>query len=131
MKRSEVVEKRSEKKAQERSAWVSVAVFNERAGWYSDGKWCREVDGDLVDIPEYASGIAEAWLVTEQFVSCKIEALPGFGYRVTVTNNEGIDVEACCDTAPEAICLAALIAVLVDEDEESVEEALICAMDEA
>lgn len=65
-------------------------------------------------VPEYSTGIAAAWQVFEKVDAFyrTINSLPGGRYHVTF--GVGQDAEAIADTAPHAICLAALKAIEVE-----------------
>ena len=119
----------SEPTGKQLDAWVAEAVF----GWVCieggpggggeifwrtpDGKTLEECD----DLPAYSTDIADAWEVVERLRGERI-------YLMRLTN--GTDVYGCwfgsgihdlvyselCDTAPLAICRAALLAKLRESE---------------
>lgn len=66
--------------------------------------------GGLATVPHYSTSIAAAWEVVEKFETFQIEKLWGdYQVRVQKDNNEVVTIVQ--DTAPLAICKAALQAV--------------------
>ena len=102
---------------------IEVIGFNKRV--------VSKIDGlPYAEVPHYSTRIQDAWLVAEKMVSLEpvwvgdshrwftIDApyvdcdvwYAGFRYSIDY-EGEGWDIEAKADTAPLAICLAALKAV--------------------
>lgn len=71
-------------------------------------------------VKDYSTDIRDAWLVFERFDFFHIERVTGYGefYKVTlsVAQEDGTyqEIEAIAETAPLAICLAALKSVGVE-----------------
>lgn len=104
----------------ERDAWVAEVVF----GWGSlgDGRM-RSKDGFMIRaIPEYTTDISAAWSVFEKLRENWLPALQDcdmFGYRVVLQSDSEYRADVggiIAPTAPEAICLAAIIAELLTKE---------------
>lgn len=109
MKRDEIIAKWAELGAREKDAWVESAVF----GGETFGQF-REVNGVRVLIPNYTTDISAAWAVLD-FVR--------LNYTVQLDDKESgnwtLSIrygtwKATAASAPEAICLASIIAELTE-----------------
>jgi len=98
--------------------WESQYIeYGGSAGEYvwvlPDGKWQHEPD-----VPEYSTDIAAAWLVVEKFLPhFRIECFEDSvntdekGWHCDIWTVRGHACAEGCDTAPLAICRAALKAI--------------------
>lgn len=97
---------------------VNVRYFRSRFVWdnvgYINGKPIGDVMG-VVDVPEYSTNISDAWQVVKSLkdkyrVDLVVDVVDCY---VAVMDSENM-YEAFAQTAPMAICLAALKAVGVE-----------------
>ena len=94
--------------------WGSDGPVEE--GWvgFWDDEWCRWIETPNLEVktwnPSAPDGIADAWMVVEKMMHVSIENL-GSKWKVEFSADTHGLYWATADTAPEAICLAALKAV--------------------
>ena len=114
------------KPGRELDALVMRIVFNaEKKDIGDECYWVSEFDGEEVCWPRWFSpstDIAAAWEVFELNGTQGIIAYQGVEYICTLfakwdENGHAVHVKATGGTAPEAICKAALLAVMDGEDE--------------
>lgn len=76
------------------------------------------VNGSNNYLPYYSTSISGAWQVVEKLKGpdmwIGIDTTPDGRYRCMMLNKKGPDADFIADSAPRAICLAALKAVGVD-----------------
>ncbi|GIP02085.1 hypothetical protein J28TS4_04920 [Paenibacillus lautus] len=116
MKREEILAKWESLKPRERDAWVAEVVFKDTNVFNVAEHWfCGH---GMFTLPLYTEGVSEAWEIAEQYPIATVERVEIFegNIEVKATLWEGFDyrepVEATAKTVPEAICKAALLAVL-------------------
>lgn len=110
--RDEIIAKWDGLTPRERDAWVAEVVF----GWtpFKDGRM-RSSDGFMIRaIPEYTTEIFEAWSVFDSFEYGTITRMD-FAYRANIRGIPGF-AAVFKPIAPEAICLAAIIASLQSDE---------------
>lgn len=88
------------------------------------GQWRESVDwwvnGLPSECPDYSTDISAAWQVVEKFYSMTFDRWSNGKefrcYLVTARDGKNCDGMAVADTAPLAICRAALLAVMEDDE---------------
>lgn len=121
MNRSEVVAKWDALSPRERDAWVAEVVF----GATVIGGNVEKIPDGFRPVPRYTAKISAAWAVMESFVDVRVQRyetiMGAFRYGCTISyvvDKVYETVGESADTAPEAICLAALVAKHSDPDAE-------------
>lgn len=126
MKRTEIEAKWNTLTPRERDAWVAEVVFVR-----SKSEQCDRIGGCLkllfgadstckcdkqINVPNYTTDISAAWAVVEAFDYIECARLPFrpncYGARINGTDGDILAITQA-PTAPEAICLAAIIAKLM------------------
>lgn len=131
MTRDEIITKWDGMAPRERDAWVAEVVFGQDNACDRIGGCLKEMFGEECrckcdeprPCPHYTTDISAAWAVFEKL---RENWLPGlqdcavFGYRVDLQSDSECRADVggvIAPTAPEAICLAAIIAeTLTKED---------------
>jgi len=111
VKRKEIIAKWDGMGSRERDTWVAEVVF----GMETFGQF-REVNGVRVHVSHYTSDISAAWAVLEHMNADHYVSVERLADCI---NSTGDYVCECggfsgWGTAPEAICLAAIIAKLME-----------------
>ena len=113
---------RSPNKRDDGMRWHHKEIWGEQVG----GKWKRRACAECGDMPDWSTDIAAAWEVVEKMATQRIQLWVGpsqacTNYGCEIINNTERDERdeddadyTFCDTAPHAICLAALKAVGVE-----------------
>lgn len=115
MNREQIIEKWNGMTPRERDAWVAEVVFGEQTlGRIRNRHGVRGV------IPQYSTDISAAWTVFESFDDFRIqryETISGtfkYGCRSDfIVDAKWQSASVSLEFAPEAICLAAIIAKLI------------------
>ncbi|MNM98521.1 hypothetical protein D3C81_1110530 [compost metagenome] len=114
MKREEITVKWDGMTARERDAWVALRIMNQ---FVVGGNVVRDECG-FYPVPHYSTDISAAWPIMERYWSVELARLPGVVdmYGARINDSEG-QVRAMTQkqTAPEALCLAALIVELTED----------------
>jgi len=101
--------------SREMDAWIAEIV-----GWVIEdftaisprgSKWARNAHGDDDWLPYYSTDISAAWEVVDKYTDAVVEKV-GDHYCVNLFVSS-----ACAETAPLAICRAALFAVMEGKNE--------------
>ncbi|MEE4577826.1 BC1872 family protein [Paenibacillus polymyxa] len=118
MNRDEVIAKWNSMSPREWDAWVGETVLNMKPGYNKNLNrhgWTTGERRWSSSIPGFTKDISAAWEVLKKFKTYQITysesgfSHSGMEYRVIVGRNQDV---AYSDIETEAICLAALIAVL-------------------
>ncbi|MEK3988064.1 hypothetical protein MHB77_32570 [Paenibacillus sp. FSL K6-3166] len=129
MNRDEIIAKWAGLSARERDAWVAEVVFGLNVEHENGETYVSDFGiGRVMD--EYTTDISAAWAVwsamlvkgyeplinttSERSGSVKVGAVPVGWHHVCLHKND-VNTHAELPTAPEALCLAALIAKLTED----------------
>jgi hypothetical protein len=92
--------------------------WNAESAWLGDSKWSRTHGDPWSFLPHYSTDIADAWAVVEKLREGNdVELKTLYWGKKTdwwVRLNSGFDVNTFAETAPMAICKAAILAVGVE-----------------
>ncbi|WP_342439275.1 hypothetical protein NSS79_10380 [Paenibacillus sp. FSL L8-0436] len=111
MKRDEIIAKWAGLSARERDAWVEAAVLP------ISEEEARDRRKFSISLPRYSTEISAAWTVMERMNPTHWVSVMRIAGEVNSTGNYVAEVgehSAGSNSAPEAICLAALIAELTE-----------------
>jgi hypothetical protein len=124
MTREEIIAKWAGLSTRERDAWVAEVVFGKRIGRERRlGGAVYEVGyGDVgIALDEYSADISAAWAVLEALNETHWISVMRIAGEVNTTGNYVAEIgehSAGSNSAPEAICLAALIAKLTEASDD-------------
>ncbi|WP_411830772.1 BC1872 family protein [Paenibacillus graminis] len=109
MKREEIIAKWAGLSARERDAWVEAAVLPITE---EEAKYRRKF---RLTVPRYTTDISAAWPIFERYWSVELARISGpvdtYGTRINDSDGQ-IRAMSQEPSAPEALCLAALIVEL-------------------
>lgn len=116
MNPDQIIAKWESMSSRKRNAWVAEVIFGWKAVRIKDAEYAYELGVCCVEtIPHYTEDISAAWTLMETAsFSVDINTTPS-STRVNFHRNGWSQYDVWRPTAPDAICLAAMVAKLTTE----------------